>query len=307
MSMTIENIEIKELPKTYISKEHIKQLERMFLSADFKFGFDIVDEDVADILTTFVSAYHEGDWSICHIDYGIDDPSVHAVRALCQKLNIYYDIKENESESEITLYLPRSTDPLSVQQAADESKRQLIDFASQVSSGFELGRFGFICEGMLRSRGLEVSENVMIWCTMDGITVLTEYCHGRLFNFYGEMTESLIQELVIEYHFDTFINKASVVIPPSSNKTAVTHPLFVKRVSYDESFFGNVWTGLTQQHLKMILEEFKEYHVYSLVSTKNGYSLLEGMQVNCIGFLLTRCYISIPEGIELPKRIIGNS
>jgi hypothetical protein len=280
----------------------------MFLSADFKIGFDIVDdEDVADILTTFVSAYHEGDWSICHIDYGINDPSVQVVRELCQKLNIYFDIKENEREREITLYLPRPSDQLSVQQAADEAKRKLIYLASQVSSGYELGRYGFICEGMLRSRGVEVSENVMIWCTMDGITILTEYCQGRLFTFYGEMTESLIQELVTEYHFDTFINKASVVIPPSSNKTAITHPLIVKRINYAHSFFRNVWTGLTQQQLKLILDEFKEFHAYSLVSSKNGYFMLEGVQVNCIGFLLTRCYISIPEGLELPKRIISNS
>ncbi len=302
--MTTENIEIKELPKTYICIEHIEQLERMFLPANFENEFDIEDEDVCEILTTFNFAYHEGDWAICHIDYGINDPSVHAVRALCQKLNIFYDIKENEGE--ITLYLPRPTDQLSVQQAADEAKRKLIDLASQVSSGYELGRYVFISEGKLRSRGLEVSENVMIWCTMDGITVLTEYCHGRLFTFYGEMTVSLIQELVVEYHFDTFIDKASVVTPPLSNKTATTHPLFVKRVSHRYSFLKSVWTDLSQQHLDLILDEYKDFHVYSLVSIENRYRLLEGVQVNCIGFLLTRSYISIPGGLEVPNRTLGH-
>lgn len=302
--MTIENIEIKDLPRTYINKEHIEQLERMLLPADFKVGYDVVDEDVGDILDTFNHAYYEGDSAICHIDYGINDPYVHTVRALCQKLNIYYDIKENEKE--ITLYLPRPTDELSVQQALDEAKRTLINLASQVSSGYELGRYGFICEGNLRSRGLEVSENVMIWCTMDGITILTEYCHGRLFTFYGEMTESLIQELVIEYHFDVFMDKASVVKPPLSNKTAETHPLFVKRESHPHSFLKSVWIDLTQQQLDLILNEFKDFHVYSLVSTENRYRLLEGVQVNGIGFLLTRSYISIPEGLEVPNRIFGN-
>lgn len=193
----------------------------------------------------------------------------------------------------------------STQQSADEARRKLIDLASQVSSGFELGRYGFICEGMLRSRGVEVSEHVLIWCTMDGTTVLTEYYHKELFTFYGEMTESLIQELVIEYQFDTFINKANVVIPPPLNKTAETHPFFVKRVSHAHVFLKCVWTDLTRQQLELILNEFKHFHVYSLVSTNSGYRLLEGVHVNCIGFLLTHNQISIPEGLDVPKIIIG--
>lgn len=103
MSMTIENIGNIKVVKPLFSEEHLKEIERLFLGPSRPIGLDIINEDVAEILNTFNYAYFEGDASICHIYYGMKDPVVLAVEALCQKLNVFYEIYENGDE--ITLNL----------------------------------------------------------------------------------------------------------------------------------------------------------------------------------------------------------
>lgn len=88
-----------EVKKVKFNQEHMTRLEKKFLlSEDQKNGFDVLDEDTADILSTFNWAWHEGDATICHKEYENKDEIINTFRTLCEELNVFFEIVEHSNE-----------------------------------------------------------------------------------------------------------------------------------------------------------------------------------------------------------------
>lgn len=84
--------------KVMFDSTHMKQLERELLTPEQIRGYDVADEDTADILNTFNWAFHEGDATICTTDYPEKEKLFLIVKTLCENLQVEHRLFEKHGE-----------------------------------------------------------------------------------------------------------------------------------------------------------------------------------------------------------------
>lgn len=91
------------------TQRHMEELETMFkLSSSQINGFDSLDsESIADILSTFNWAMHEGSATLIHYNAPSEDKAnyLNFVGEYCHQRNIAYDILHEEKDNSYHLYL----------------------------------------------------------------------------------------------------------------------------------------------------------------------------------------------------------
>jgi hypothetical protein len=171
---------------------------------------------------------------------------------------------------------------------SDQPKDILIRRAKSVNDEIELMQLGFIYENQLHDGGWDVPENIKVWVHPYGLRILTINPEGK-FGFIGEKNSTVIREIVNHDRLGRFLIDGDFILP--------------EKLDIDsDGIMGFVYESLGFKGIEELLKLHPNSHVYTLISTKNGQKIVPGALISgSVGHIMTRKYVFIDDGIEIPS------